>query len=153
MTPVDSVRLAGPDDWADWRLLRRRSLTEDRGAFSASTTMWTGEQDTEQRWRTRLAEGPCFIAYDESQPVGMVAGREVDGFAELTSMWVAPQARRRGVGAELIERVVAWAGGRPLRLRVMADNAAAVKAYRAHGFVLQPGDPDDEGCQQMLRPA
>jgi ribosomal protein S18 acetylase RimI-like enzyme len=151
VTPGLSVRLVGPDDWADWRLLRQRSLSEDPDAFSSSTTMWTGDNDTEQRWRDRIADGPCFIAYDDGNPVGMVAGRVVDGVAELISMWVAPEARRRGIGRALIERVIDWSAGRPLGLRVMDGNQAAVTAYERHGFVLQDGT-DAEGCRRMLRP-
>ena len=149
MTGGLSIRLAEPDDWADWRLLRQRSLAEDPDAFSSSTTMWTGDNDTEDRWRARLADGPCFIAYEGDRPVGMVAGWVVDDAAQLTSMWVAPEARRRGIGTALIERVVEWAAGRPLSLRVMDGNQAAVTAYERQGFVLQQGT-DAEGCRRML---
>lgn len=145
------IREATPDDWADWRLLRQRSLTEDRQAFSASTTMWTGTDDTEERWRARIADGPCFIAYEAGAPVGMVAGRTDNIEAELTSMWVAPEARGRGIGHGLIEAVIGWSGDRPLRLRVMDGNDAAISAYASHGFVLQEGC-DDEGCRVMRRP-
>ena len=145
-----SIRLADPDDWAVWRLLRQRSLSEDPDAFSSSTTMWTGENDTEERWRARLADGPCFIAYADGRPVGMVAGWDGDDAAELTSMWVAPEARRRGIGRALIERVVEWSAGRRLSLRVIDGNQAAVMAYEQQGFVLQDGT-DAEGCRRMLR--
>jgi ribosomal protein S18 acetylase RimI-like enzyme len=111
--------------------------------------MWTGDNDTEARWRARLADGPCYIAYDGDEPVGMVAGRVVDDRAELISMWVAGTARRRGAGRQLIRAVIAWADGRPLRLRVMDGNVAAIEAYERHGFVLQSGC-DDEGCRAML---
>jgi GNAT superfamily N-acetyltransferase len=144
-----AIHLAMPDDWADWRLLRQRSLSEDPDAFSSSTTMWTGANDTEQRWRARLDNGPCFIAYDDGVPVGMVAGQVVGGAAELISMWVAPEARRRGVGRDLIERIVEWSAGRPLSLRVVDGNEPAVKAYESHDFVLQDGT-DHEGCRRML---
>jgi ribosomal protein S18 acetylase RimI-like enzyme len=150
VTAGPSIRLAGPDDWTDWRLLRQRSLSEDPDAFSSSTTMWTGENDTEERWRARLADGPCFIAYVDGQPVGMVAGWFVDGAAQLTSMWVAPEARRRGIGRALIERVVEWSADRPLSLRVIDGNQAAIRAYEQQGFVLQAGT-DAEGCRRMLR--
>jgi ribosomal protein S18 acetylase RimI-like enzyme len=144
-----SIRLADADDWADWRLLRQRSLSEDPDAFSSSTRMWTGESDTEERWRARLADGPCFIAYADDRPVGMVAGQVARGGAELISMWVAPEARRRGIGSALIERIVEWSAGEPLSLRVIDDNVAAIAAYEKHGFVLQEGI-DAEGCRRML---
>lgn len=150
MSNGPSIRLAAPDDWADWRLLRQRSLAEDPDAFSSSTLMWTGDNDTEERWRARLAEGPCFIAYDDGRPVGMVAGWAVDDATQLTSMWVAPEARRRGIGRELIARVVDWAADRPLSLRVMDGNQTAITAYERQGFVLQEGT-DAEGCRRMLR--
>ncbi len=65
-------------------------------------------------------------------------------------MWVAPEARRRGIGQALIERIVEWSAGRPLSLRVMDGNQAAITAYERHGFVLQDG-VDAEGCRKMLR--
>lgn len=143
------IRQVGPDDWADWRMMRQRSLSEDPQAFSSSTAMWTGVNDTEARWRARLTDGPCFLAYDGDQPVGMVAGRLVDDRAELISMWVAAEARRRGIGRNLIRAVIAWSDGRPLRLRVMDGNAAAVNAYERQGFVLEDACADAEGCRLM----
>jgi GNAT superfamily N-acetyltransferase len=142
------IRQVEPDDWADWRTVRLRSLSEDPQAFSSNTAMWTGDNDTEARWRDRLADGPCFIAYDGEQPVGMVAGRVVDDRAELISMWVAAEARRRNIGRQLIQTVIGWSDGRPLRLRVVDGNAAAVNAYEQQGFVMQD-DCDDEGCRLM----
>ncbi len=146
------VRRVGPDDWRDWRVLRLRSLREDPSAFSSSTTAWTGSQDTEDRWRTRLADGACFIAYAGATPVGMVAGMTgADGTNQLISMWVAPEARRQGIGAELIDAVVAWNGNRPLSLRVIDGNVAAIRAYEDRAFVMVDGDADAEGCRTMVR--
>ena len=146
------VRVVGPDDWADWRLVRQRSLTEDPEAFASSVTMWTGDRDTEANWRSRLSSpGACFIAYDGSTPVGMVGARPTDAGVELISMWVAPEARLRGIGGGLIDAVIGWASGSRLSLRVIDGNAAALTAYASRGFVLQPGCADDEGCRTMLR--
>ena len=143
------IRRVGPDDWADWRLLRQRSLTEDRQAFAASAQLWTGVDDTEERWRGLLATDACFIAYDGDVPVGMVAGRVDGDAATLNSMWVAPEARQRGAGRQLIDAVVAWSAGRELSLRVIDGNAAAIGAYEAAGFVLQEG-VDAEQCRTMV---
>jgi len=146
------VRRVGPDDWRDWRLMRQRSLTEDPDAFASSVTMWTGPNDTEERWRDRLADGVCFIAYDDESPVGMVAGLVADdGSHQLISMWVAPESRRHGIGTALIESVVDWNGDQPLSLRVIDGNTAAISAYERHGFAMLDCDADDEGCRMMVR--
>lgn len=144
------IRRVGPDDWADWRLLRQRSLAEDRQAFSASTVPWTGADDVEARWRELLDRDACFIAYDGSVPVGMVSGRRVDGEAQLTSMWVAPEARLFGVGRQLVEAVIGWSAGRELSLRVIDGNSSAIRSYEAAGFALQDG-VDAEQCRRMVR--
>ncbi len=153
------VRQVGPDDWVVWRLLRQRSLVEDPQAFAASTQRWTGDQDREENWRSRLAApGACFVAEHGAAPVGMVAMRPDDPSAsdgvdrhQLISMWVAPAARGHGVGRALVGRVIAAAAGRPLWLRVMDGNATAVQLYERCGFVLDAGGPDGEGCRAMYR--
>lgn len=57
-------------------------------------------------------------------------------------MWVAPAARRQGIGTELIEAVRAWAtnAGYPtLALGVTTTNAAAIALCRSLGFT-ETGD-------------
>lgn len=146
------VREIGPDDWVVWRLLRHRTLVEDRDAFAESVQPWTGDDDTEDAWRARLATpGRRFVAEHGSAPVGTVAVRpDEDGDSlQLTSMWVVPGVRGRGIGRALVGRVIATAGGRPLWLRVMNGNAGAIRLYERCGFVLEDGDPDSEGCRAM----
>ncbi len=145
------VRRVGPDDWRDWRLMRQRSLAEDPDAFSSSTKMWSGPDDTEQRWRARLADGACFLAYADGVPVGMVAGDTSQDVNRLISMWVAPEARRRGIGAALIDSVITWNHGGRLSLRVVDGNTAAIGAYERHGFSMIECEADDEGCRMMVR--
>lgn len=148
-----NVRVAGPDDWADWRLMRLRSLTENPEAFASSVTMWTGDRDTEANWRERLSlPGACFLAYESDAPVGMVGAQPAEAGVELISMWVAAEARCQGIGGRLIDAVIGWDGGRPLSLRVIDGNTAALTAYESRGFVLQPGCADNEGCRTMTRP-
>ncbi|MCU1491258.1 MAG: family N-acetyltransferase [Acidimicrobiaceae bacterium] len=90
----------------------------------------------------------------------MVSGTGPDshGDAELLSLWVAPDARGRGVGDALVEAVAGWAeaeGAMVLVLTVRATNAAAISLYRRHGFadagsVTRPdGEPAD---LRMTRP-
>jgi GNAT superfamily N-acetyltransferase len=52
-------------------------------------------------------------------------------------MWVAPAARRRGIGRALLHAVIAWARGRQLmhlELWAPAHSPAAVALYRRAGF-------------------
>lgn len=148
-----TVRRIGPDDWADWRRLRIRALTENPEAFAGSVRLWTGPRDVEANWRDRLAQpGACFLAYRDADPVGMVGVRPSADDVELISMWVAPEARRHGVGGQLIDAVIDWAAGRPLRLRVIDGNDAAINAYQSRGFILSPAAPDAEHCRTMHRP-
>ena len=148
------VREVGPDDWVIWRLLRHRTLIEDRAAFAESVQLWTGDDDSEESWRARLS-GPirCFVAEHGAAPVGTIAMRpDDDGVGQqLTSMWVVPSSRGRGVGRALIGRVVAEAAGRPLWLRVIDGNETAIRLYQRCGFVLDDADPDAEGCRAMRR--
>jgi RimJ/RimL family protein N-acetyltransferase len=146
------VREVGPDDWVVWRLLRQRSLTEDPQAFAASVELWTGDQDREENWRSRLAEpGVRFVAEHGAAPVGLVAMRpnDDDDGQQLISMWVAPSARGHGVGRALVGRVISAAAGRPLWLRVLDGNETAIRLYQRCGFVLDAADPDAEGCRAM----
>jgi len=59
--------------------------------------------------------------------------------AELLTLAVTPGARRRGVGAALVEAVAgaaSAAGAGRLFLEVAADNEAALALYRGAGFTL-----------------
>ena len=147
------IEQIGPDEWADWRHSRIRSLTESPDAFASSVTLWTGDRDTEANWRQRLTEpGAYFLAYDGDVSMGMVAASLKESGVELISMWVAAESRHQGIGGRLIAEVVEWAGNRPLALRVMDGNEAAIAAYESRGFVLDPTDSDGEGCRAMSRP-
>lgn len=61
----------------------------------------------------------------------------VDDEAELANLAVAPDARRAGLGALLLDallREVASRGGATVHLEVRASNVAAQALYRARGF-------------------
>jgi [ribosomal protein S18]-alanine N-acetyltransferase len=58
-------------------------------------------------------------------------------FAELESVVVHRDHRRRGIGSTLLAACMAWAanaGASTLRLEVRASNAAALALYQRHGF-------------------
>lgn len=90
-------------------------------------------------WRGRLAEAEGWVA---------VRGGAILGFAlrdgpDLTALYLAPDARRCGLGARLLE--AARAGQDVLDLWVFAANTSARAFYAKAGFTeLQRTDGDNE---------
>ena len=135
-----SIRRIAVDDWQGWRRLRREALREAPQAFGSSLASWTGDGDTEERWRNRLRDVPVNVVADvDGVDVGMCClTAVVDGEAELIAMWVAPEARGRGVGAALVRAVVDQAreaGATRVLLDVVQENESAVALYSTCGFV------------------
>ena len=76
----------------------------------------------------------------------------------LYQMWVAPEARVRGVGQRLVEAVVAWAraaDAREIRLGVADPGGPAARLYRRVAFGLDGGAGGcselGSGCSTMRR--
>jgi ribosomal-protein-alanine N-acetyltransferase len=68
---------------------------------------------------------------------GFVLGRAVAGEAEVLTLAVAPESRRRGLGRKLMARFLyqarARSAGRAF-LEVSAENAPAIALYESAGF-------------------
>ena len=94
-----------------------------------------------------------YVAEMDGRVVGTASGGE-SGYsraASLTSLWVDPSARGKGVGDALIATVMAWAkaaGNNQLLLWVTETNAHAEKLYERHGFrrtgAIQPVRPGED---------
>lgn len=83
-----------------------------------------------------LAADPLAFLLTEGD-AGFLAGRAVAGEAELLTLAVAPEARRRGLGRRLVERFVYQARLRSAGaafLEVSAENPAALALYESSGF-------------------
>jgi ribosomal protein S18 acetylase RimI-like enzyme len=124
-------------DWALARDLRLRALADAPDAFAATLADEVGFSET--RWRGRLANAHAatFVAGDGDRHEGIVVGGPFEDAAGLFSLWVAPEARGRGLGVSLVEAVIAWArdeGHARLLLDVGDHNAAAIALYAALGF-------------------
>lgn len=71
---------------------------------------------------------------------------EAGGAAALTSLWVDPNFRGRGLGSALIGAVVGWARERDLSevvLWVTEGNQHAESLYLRNGFVRTGGQIDE----------
>jgi len=128
----------GPEGGPRLRAIRLRALADAPDAFGS--TLADAEGRSPEDWAAQVAQLPTFVWSEGGADLGMVRAAPRDGdpaAAYLISMWVAPEARGRGVGAALVAEVVAWARGRGLRrvlLDVGAHNAAARRLYERLGF-------------------
>jgi [ribosomal protein S18]-alanine N-acetyltransferase len=81
-------------------------------------------------------ETVAFLAEDARGLLGFILLRRAADEAEVLSLGVARQARRRGLAGRLLAEGCAWLGPAAARLflEVAADNAAALALYRSLGF-------------------
>ncbi len=128
-----------PGEGPRLRAVRLRALADAPDAFA--TTLEQARAWGRERWEDQVEEFPTFVWRGEDADLGVVRCAPHDGDPEagyLISMWVAPEARGRGIGAALVGQVVAWARGRRLRrlfLDVGVHNPAARRLYERQGFV------------------
>jgi GNAT superfamily N-acetyltransferase len=83
---------------------------------------------------------------DGGDAIGVVQGRRrPPEDCLLFSMWVAPDARRLGVGAALVNAVQDWGSGwgaERVVLWVLGGNEPAMRFYERIGFKLLMDGPD-----------
>ncbi|MBC8064989.1 MAG: GNAT family N-acetyltransferase, partial [Chlorobia bacterium] len=130
-----------PDRWRDYQAIRLEALRTNLDAFGATLeatlqrpeAWWRGVLETAQAEPNKtalFAETPDGIiglagAYPEQEP------RCVD----ITSMFVTPSERGKGVGRALLQAVVDEVVAERVRLCVNASILAAVGLYERFGFV------------------
>ena len=76
-------------------------------------------------------------------PLGYLIASVFDGEGELLRIAAAPEARRKGIGSALLERMLAdWPEVHIWRLDVRTKNTAAVSLYEKYGFRIAAENPD-----------
>ena len=90
--------------------------------------------------------GECMLARLDGARSGSSCSSPIrPGVCELNRMYVAPEARGRGVGRGLCEGLIARArelGYREIRLDALNERVEAVPLYRKLGFLPDPDPPD-----------
>jgi aminoglycoside 6'-N-acetyltransferase I len=133
------VRSATPRDSAAWTEMRQALWPEDGTSYHA--------REIADYFAGRLKEPlEVLLAFDDSgKPVGFVE-LNIRTHAEecltnnvgyLEGWYVAPAARRQGVGRALVEAALAWARGQgctEFASDARRDNAVSAAAHRALGF-------------------
>lgn len=138
------VRRIRPDEAAQLRTFRLRALAGSPDAFGS--TLAETRRYPDGYWSERAAGGcdgiqrVVLVAEEGTHWVGM-AGAHVEDAAssliELTSLWVEPAYRGRGIAHALCEAVLDWTrrrGGRRLQLWVTEGNREAIGLYTGLGF-------------------
>jgi GNAT superfamily N-acetyltransferase len=159
------VRRISPDEWQILRELRLASLDDAPQAFGQThdNALAIPDRDWQQLARNSSSGDAriWLIASDGTADVGLVqARRRAPDDCLVFSMWVAPGARRSGVGQMLIDGLADWArnwGARRLVLWVFGANEGAHKFYERIGFTVVQDGPDAEsgksfGAFAMVRP-
>lgn len=94
--------------------------------------------------QTHLAilTGPPVVGFAtarrDGEPVGIGRASVEGSWAGITSVDVAPAARRQGIGSAVMRALVAWAGeagAEATYLQVRAANDAALRLYAALGYL------------------
>ncbi|GAB2916422.1 GNAT family N-acetyltransferase [Rhodococcus aerolatus] len=96
------------------------------------------------RWTHRLVSGgrQAVLALRAGEVVGAVSWSDGAAGLELTSVYLLPPHRGRGVAERLVDRAI---GGRPAFLWVFEANHRARAFYRRVGFVLEGRRAVDAG--------
>ena len=136
------VRRIRADEGSTLKTMRLRALGDAPGAFAQTLDAVAGRSDAEWdsdagRWSS-APDAASFFAEAGGTLVGMVGVFVEAGAGELVAMWTAPEARCRGVGADLVAAVIGWcraAGLVRVRTGVAEGNRAAARLYERAGFV------------------
>lgn len=141
------IRRFASSEWPAYRALRLRSLLDAPEAFGSSFA--AEEAWAQELWMARLTAASvsgrdCPLVAESTGPDGTMLGllwakcdAEDAGIVNLFQMWVAPEARGRGVAAALVDEAVAWARSiqaRLVQLGVVCSNEAAIQLYLRKGF-------------------
>ena len=147
-SPPVTIRPLAAADAEAYRALRLRMLTEHPEAFGASAEAFAREDEAlyRRRFQERTEGADTFIqgAFLEARLVGTAGihrgwGEKEAHKAMLWGMYVAPEARRRGIGRGLVDAALAlaaasFAGLEQVQLGVATENEAARRLYATLGF-------------------
>jgi ribosomal protein S18 acetylase RimI-like enzyme len=140
------IRPLAAADLADYKRLRDDMLALHPEAFTSDAESESSKEATDYLHRLGLdrRDGGHFVlgAWRGRRLAGAIGCEreervKVRHIGRVIGMMVRPEARRRGIGALLLEACIAEArraGLELLTLSVTAENAAAIRLYERHGF-------------------
>lgn len=145
MSPVTIRRVEAGDEEL-LRNVRLRALATDPGSFGLPhAEVATRPNSFWATWAAGHSSGDdrcTLLALLDGRPVGLVRIEREPGNPDvfgIYSMWVAPEARRRGIALRLLAEAERWieaAGGSEAELNVVAGETPARRLYERAGFRL-----------------
>ena len=136
-----SVRVAGDGDVATLAALRRAWAEEeaddavDGASFEDAFAAW---------WTDERATRTFFLAEVDGEPVGMAnvkryarmptLGTQSEAWGYVGNVYVRADRRRHGIGAALMDAVVAWSWANGFDKLRLSPSPAAVPFYDRLGF-------------------
>jgi ribosomal protein S18 acetylase RimI-like enzyme len=151
LTNTFIIRKLELGDWKSYRAIRLRALQDSPDAFGATFAEQAARPDN--AWEARLAAAMDsgsdhpLVAEQDGAPVGLTwakADAADSMVVEVFQVWVAPEARGRGIAAQLLREAVSWARlkqARTVRLGVTQGDTPAVRLYLREGF-RNVGEPE-----------
>jgi len=127
-----------PDEWSRFKMLRLAALRDEPNAFGSM--VGAAEKRSATEWRQQVKEIATYVVVIDGIDVGLARGAPDEAHpnnAFLISMWVSPDARKQGVGEQLIRAIVNWAqatGFRRVLLDVADENTPAVALHERMNF-------------------
>lgn len=148
------VRHFKPDEWPIYKALRLRSLEDSPMAFGSTLDLESQRPDAvwAERLRNAVASGQdCVLLAEVDGAARGVVWAKADASdprtVNLFQMWVAPEARGRGVGDALLQAALQWArqsGAHRVGLGVAVGDTPAARLYQRAGFA-------DCGAKEPIR--
>ena len=139
------IREFEKNEWDLYKFLRLESLRDSPQSFDSTLEQEAKYSDLDWAYRLsakrKFAEVLPLVGFFKNRAKGLAWGvlhNSDSNEAYLYQMWVAPDARNKGLGKALLSQLVLWArelGLRALMLEVANSNNEAIKLYRSFGFV------------------
>jgi len=124
-----------PEHWRDVARIYAEGIATGDATFETDVPTW-------EAWNAAHLAAHRFVAVDAEAVVGWVAvapvsDRCVYGGVVENSVYVAPEARRRGVGTGLLEAIVASteaAGVWTIQTGIFPENSGSLRVHERAGF-------------------
>ena len=98
--------------------------------------------------RREMAAGVAFSGYEQGgKLVGVMGIQPVQDVVLIRHAYVRSARRRQGIGANLLENMLALAEG-PVLIGTWATATWAIRFYEKHGFALVPAELKDRLLRQ-----